>query len=107
MKTHPPDNPFRQLLRRSWPVEPRPDPAFRATVWARIDATRRLPATWRGWLGLHLARISCCAAASIVFAGISGGLLATTQAHREREQLIQRYVASIDPHQHGGVPHQP
>ena len=41
---------------------------------------------------------------SIVFAGTGGGLLAASQANREREQLIQRYVVSIDPHQQVNAP---
>jgi hypothetical protein len=48
--------------------------------------------------------VSYCAAASIVFAGTGGGLLAASQANREREQLIQRYVVSIDPHQQVNAP---
>ena len=39
------------------------------------------------------------AAASVIVAGTGGGLLAANQAGRERDQLIERYVASIDPHQ--------
>lgn len=99
MKTYPNDEQLRQLLRRSWTVSLKPDPGFRASVWARIEAARRMPATWSGWLHLNLARVTMAAAASIVLAGTGGGLLAATQAGREREQLIQRYVASIDPHQ--------
>lgn len=99
MKTHPHDEPRRELLQRSWTVEPHPDPGFRAAVWARIEAARRMPATWSDWLRLNVARVSYCAAASIVFAGTGGGLLAASQANRERDQLIQRYVVSIDPHQ--------
>lgn len=106
MKTHPDDEALRQLLRH-WTVEPRPDPGFRAAVWARIDAARRMPATWSGWLRLNVARVSFCAAASVVFAGTGGGLLAASQANREREQLIQRYVVSIDPHQQVNASHQP
>ena len=103
MKTHPQDDALRRLL-RLWTVEPRRNPGFRAAVWSKIDSTRRLPATWSGWLRLNLVRVSYCAAASIVFAGTGGGLLAASQANREREQLIQRYVVSIDPHQQVNAP---
>ncbi len=103
MKTHPQDEALRQLLRH-WTVEPQVDPGFRAAVWARIDSARRMPATWSGWLRLNLVRVSYCSAASIVFAGTGGGLLAASQANREREQLIQRYVVSIDPHQQVNTP---
>lgn len=107
MKTHPHDEALRQLLLRGWTVEPRADPGFRAAVWARIEAARRMPATWSGWLKLNLVRVSYCAAASIVFAGTGGGLLAASQANREREQLIQSYVVSIDPHQQVNSTHAP
>jgi len=39
------------------------------------------------------------AAASVVLASAGGGYLAASQANRDRDQLIQRYVTSIDPHQ--------
>lgn len=102
MKTHPQDQALRELLRRSWIVEPRANPGFRSAVWARIDAARRLPETWFGWMRLNIVRVSYCAAFSVLFAGAGGGLLAATQANREREALIQRYVVSIDPHQQVG-----
>lgn len=99
MKTYPNDDQLRQLLRRSWKASPKPNPDFRSAVWARIESAGPKSATWSGWLHLHLARVTLAAAVSIVLAGTGGGLLAATQASREREQLLQRYVMSIDPHQ--------
>ncbi len=99
MNNHLNDEQLRQLVRQSWTASPRADAGFRAAVWARIEAGRRLPATWSAWLKANLAGVAVYAAASIVVAGTGGGLLATNQAKRERDQLIQRYVASIDPHQ--------
>jgi hypothetical protein len=107
MNTHSQDEPLRELLRRSWTVAPQSNPGFRAAVWARIEAARRMPATWSGWLRINVARVSYCAAASIMFAGTGGGLLAASQANRERDQLIQRYVVSIDPHQQLNSTHAP
>lgn len=97
--THLNDEQLRRLLRQGWTVSPRPDPGFRAAVWARIEAGRRQPANWFAWLKVHVASVTLYAAASIAFVGTSGGLLATRQAGHDREQLIQRYVTSIDPHQ--------
>lgn len=99
MNNHLNDQQLRQLLRRSWTVSPKSDPGFRAAVWARIEVGRRLPATWSAWLKAHVASVTVYAAATIIVASAGGGLLAANQAGRERDQLIQRYVASIDPHQ--------
>ena len=104
MNTHPQDQALRQLLRRSWIVEPRIDPGFRTAVWARIAASRHLPETWFGWIRLNMVRVTYYAAFSVLLAGTGGGLLAASQANREREQLIQRYVVSIDPHQRVNAP---
>jgi hypothetical protein len=99
MNNHLNDQQLCQLVRQSWTASPKSDPGFRAAVWARIEAGRRLPATWSAWLKANLASVTVYAAASVVVAGTGGGLLAANQAGRERDQLIQRYVASIDPHQ--------
>ncbi|MBW8780671.1 MAG: hypothetical protein JF599_02115 [Verrucomicrobia bacterium] len=99
MHSHPDDKSLRDLLREQWTVAPVRNPGFRAEVWARIEAARRTPATWGAWLRLHLLGVSMVAAASIVFAGAGGGLLAGARDRHEREQLVQRYLISIDPHQ--------
>lgn len=104
MNTNPQDDALRRLL-RLWTVDPRRNPGFRTAVWAQIDSARRMPATWSGWLKLNIVHVSYCALASIVFAGTGGGLLAASQSNREREQLIQRYVVSIDPHQQVNATH--
>jgi hypothetical protein len=67
-------------------------------VWARIEARRRVPATWREWVQLHLAGFATAAAASVVLSAVGGGWLATVQVDRERDVMVSRYVASIDPH---------
>jgi len=90
---------LRQALRRSWTVSPQVNPGFRGEVWARIEARRRVPVTWGGWLKVNFARAATFAVVSVALAGISGGLLGARKTEYEREQSIQRYVASIDPHQ--------
>lgn len=93
------DERLRQWVRQGWTVSVDRDPGFRAAVWARIEARRRLPATWGAWLRLHLAGVVAGAAVVVLAAGAGGSLLASRQVEREREARIQRYVASIDPHQ--------
>jgi anti-sigma-K factor RskA len=87
------------LLRGSYQVTPVRNPDFRSAVWARIESTRRAPATWGAWLRLNTFRFASLAVASIAIAGVGGGLIATAQTNRDREHLVQRYLASIDPHQ--------
>lgn len=99
MKNHLNDEQLRQLVRQSWTATPKSDAGFRAAVWARIEAGRRLPGTWTAWVKANLASVTVYAAASVIVAGTGGGLLAAQQTERERDQLIQRYVVSIAPHQ--------
>ncbi|GAB1488798.1 hypothetical protein MASR2M8_12450 [Opitutaceae bacterium] len=99
MNTDHNDDQLGPLIRRGWTVPAQSNPNFRASVWARIEAGRRLPATWSGWLKLNFASVTMYAAATVVLASAGGGYLAASQANRDRDQLIQRYVTSIDPHQ--------
>lgn len=98
---HPPthDRDFSHVLKEHWQVSPQRNPAFRTSVWARIDAARRSPTTWSAWLRLNFLRVASTAAACVVIAGFAGAWLARTEAIKTREHLVQRYLASIDPHQ--------
>ncbi|AKC82241.1 hypothetical protein IMCC26134_04655 [Verrucomicrobia bacterium IMCC26134] len=98
MKTKHHDEDLRVLLRTLDQVKPVRNPAFRTEVWARIESRRQLPATWAAWLRLHLAGFSLAAAASVILAAGAGGWAATARVGREREAMVARYVASIDPH---------
>jgi hypothetical protein len=99
MSTDQKDDQLGPLIRRSWAVPAKSNPSFRSKVWTRIEAGSRLPATWGSWLKLNFGRVTMYAAASIALASVGGGYLAASQANRNRDQLIQRYVTSIDPHQ--------
>ncbi len=99
MKTHSDDPQLRRLVREAFAVEPTRDPNFRAAVWARIDAAKSTPSTWSAWLRLHVAQFSAVAVMTVVIAGTAGGWIATKEASRNREQLMQRYLASVAPHQ--------
>ena len=98
METHHHDEALRRLLRTHDRVQPVRNPAFRADVWARIEARRQVPVTWAAWLRPHLAGFTMVAAASVILAAGAGGWAATARAGREREAMVARYVASIDPH---------
>jgi anti-sigma-K factor RskA len=100
MKSLPDDKNLGPLLRAACRVSPARNPEFRAAVWARIEAARRTPATWAAWLRLNGWRFVSCALAGVVLAGAGGGWIAKSQSERDRERLMQRYLASIDPHQH-------
>jgi hypothetical protein len=99
MNSNPNDEQLGPLLRDNWQVRPVKNPDFRTEVWARIEATRRAPATLGAWLRLNAVRFAFLTIASIAVAGTSGGWIAKAQANQNREQLVQRYLASIDPHQ--------
>lgn len=97
------DEQLGSLLRNHIQVRPVKNPGFRTAVWARIESTRRAPATWGDWLRLNVSRFTFLAVVSTVIAGAGGGWIATAQANQNREQLVQRYLASIDPHQKTGA----
>jgi hypothetical protein len=103
MNSNPHDEKLGPLLRSSLQVTPVRNPDFRSGVWARIESTRRTPATWGAWLRLNTFRFASLAVASIAIAGVGGGWIATAQTNRDREQLVQRYLASIDPHQKSSI----
>lgn len=87
------------LLRKNFQVGPTKTPAFRAEVWARIEANRRSPTTWSAWLRINATRFALLAVATVTIAGVSGGWIAKAQTEQNREHLVQQYLASIDPHQ--------
>jgi hypothetical protein len=98
MNSHPEDTELRDALRAHWHVHPQRNPDFRTSVWARIEASRRSPATWGAWLRLNTLRLASVAAVCVALAGVGGAWLARAEASHTRDQLVQRYLASIDPH---------
>lgn len=98
MKPEPTDESLTRLLRERCAVAPERNPEFRATVWARIEARKRGPATWVAWWRTNSLRFGTLAVASVMLAGVGGAWMARWESQRTREQLVQRYLASIDPH---------
>lgn len=103
MKTHPQDDALRSLLRESHPAVADPNPRFRTAVWERIEAARRQPRSWFAWAHIHLFGVGTAVAASLLVSAAGGGWIAKVQVAHEREQLVERYLASIDPHAHAGT----
>jgi len=103
MKTHPQDDALRGLLRDSHPADAQANPRFRAEVWSRIEAARRQPRSWFAWARIHLFGVGTVVAASLIVSAAGGGWIAKVQVAHEREQLVERYLASIDPHAHVGT----
>lgn len=103
MKTHPQDEALRSLLRESHPADAQVNPRFRAEVWTRIESARRQPRSWFAWARIHLFGVGTVVAASLIVSAAGGGWIAKVQVAHEREQLVERYLASIDPHAHAGT----
>ena len=103
MSSHLDDDHLRNLVREGWTAPVAPSARFRAEVWDRIETAQRRPATWAAWLRLHVPGVSFAGVAIILVASVGGSLMARHQTARIREAQIQRYVASIDPHQQVNV----
>lgn len=88
----------RELLREAFDCTPATaTPNFRTAVWARIH-TRAHPATWRQWLRGRLAVVSAVATICVIAAAVSGSVIAYHQNRSQRQQQLERYLASIDAH---------
>lgn len=98
MKTSCDDEKLCQLLRDNWAVNSQTNPNFRTAVWARIETYRHQPSTWGGWLRNHIRGVASLAIACVAIAIAGGGFMARASSQHERGQLIERYLASIDPH---------
>lgn len=99
MKTQPHDDDLAPLLRQAELPTPSRNPNFRAEVWARIESRRREPATLTAWLQRHARTFASAAVLCVAAASLGGAWAADRQADRQRESLVQRYLASIDAHQ--------
>jgi len=92
------DTELRLLLRDHILAEPVRNAAFRAEVWARIEARGRGMDSWPGWLRAHAGGFVLVALIGILLAVTGGGLLAANEKTRRGEKLVEQYLASIDPH---------
>lgn len=91
-------HPARELLRDAFAnASAAATPDFRTAVWARIHA-RISPPTWWQWLRSHAAAVSAAAAICVIAAAVSASVIAYHQNRSQREQQLQRYLASIDAH---------
>lgn len=79
---------------QAWIVEPARDPAFRSSVWSRINRNR--PVDFTAYLRRH-ALTSGGALALAVLGGVwLGHTQAETQARKDTDLLSKAYLASID-----------
>jgi hypothetical protein len=93
----PTEDKLTQLL-SSWEVTPKSNPGFRAAVWARLEDITRNPQTWGSWLRANLGTVAPLTLAVVTFSIVGGGIAAKAKTSDHREQLIERYLTSIDPH---------
>lgn len=98
MNADPSDSKLIQLLRRSHSSEAATNPTFKASVWRRIEKDRAPSTGWVGWLRGQAWPVFASALASLALAGWLGTQLGDLAQHRHRDELMNRYLASIDPH---------
>lgn len=82
-------------LLAEWRVAPRPDPAFRTQVWARLSRVAR--PTWPSYLRSHLAGWAVAGALAVVAAGWTGHQAAQARLEAQREQMVVSYLGNLDP----------
>ena len=73
MKSLEPDERLARAL-AEWRVTPRRDALFRASVWARIEATRRT-SSWMGYARAHAVGLASAMALALVLGGWAGFFL--------------------------------
>jgi hypothetical protein len=78
-----------------WQVTPNRDPAFRARVWARIEASKKL-ASWPGFVRAHPTAIAGTLALAMVAGAVVGREQARARAEMDRGQLASAYVKALD-----------
>lgn len=99
MNTDPKDIKLLQILRRSHPTEVVPNPVFKSSVWRRIERDQNTALTiWSAWLRARAWPVLASAVTCFMVAGWIGAQLGDEARHRHRTELLNRYLASIDPH---------
>jgi hypothetical protein len=93
MNPHAPD-PLSDELRQ-WLVQPRANPHFRTSVWAKIEASRR-PSTWSAFARGHLALVTVFLFGSVLIGAWGGRTQAREQFDADRSVLAANYVHQLD-----------
>lgn len=94
MKSLEPDERLARAL-AEWRVTPRRDALFRASVWARIEATRRT-SSWMGYARAHAVGLASAMALALVLGGWAGREQARAQVAADRAEIATAYVQSLD-----------
>lgn len=82
-------------LLADWRVAPRPDPAFRTQVWARLHRNART--TWAAYVRTHLAGWALAGTLAVVAAGWTGHQAAQARLEAQREKMVVSYLGNLDP----------
>ncbi len=78
-----------------WRVSPARNPAFRATVWARIIAARA-GSPWSLYLRAHASVLAGALAAAIVLGAWIGREEARARVATDRAEIASAYVQALD-----------
>lgn len=79
----------------NWVVAPRRDPAFRASVWSRIEALPR-PTSWPGYARAHAGVLAGAMAVALVIGGWVGREQARSRVEADRMEIVAAYVQALD-----------
>lgn len=94
MSSVPPPDPLSSLL-RTWTPLPRADPAFRASVWRRIDLSRS--ETWSTYLRRRYRSWALATVALVLMGGVGAQWIARARLESERDHAARSYLVGLDP----------
>lgn len=79
----------------NWRVQPRRDPAFRQSVWARLEAARRSP-TWPAYARAHATVVATVLVLALGLGAMAGREQARARVAADSRALADAYVQSLD-----------
>jgi hypothetical protein len=94
MPSSQPNDPLSSLLAQ-WRVQPRRNPAFRAEIWARIEAAPT-SSSWAGFARAHRAMVVSAFVAALLVGGWTGREEAHQRREHDRTMLAANYVHALD-----------
>lgn len=90
-----PDPPRHDL--RVWRVVPPADAGFRAAVWARVEAARRLvELSWSAYLRRHALLWSVALLLAVGGSAVLGRRAGAQHTRAEHDTILHTYLAAID-----------
>jgi len=91
---HQSEEPLARTL-ADWRLAPKPNPQFRAEVWARIEAARRAP-PWPSYARAHATVMAGALMLAVVLGAWTGRAQARERAATARAALVADYVHGLD-----------